>query len=123
MVARGRGRERVVARVSGPRAVGRAGSELLPGMHMVASHLDRWWLGTRHGAIRHWHLDAYLDEFAFRRDGRDGRDGRDRRNRRNRRNSRNRRDGRARGLLFHRLMEGVASTEAVTLRELWGGMA
>ncbi len=72
---------------------------------MVASHLDRWWLGTRHGAIRHWHLDAYLDEFAFRFDGRDGR------------------DGRARGLLFHRPMEGVASTEAVTLRELWGGMA
>ena len=84
---------------------------------MVASHLDRWWLGTRHGAIRHWHLDAYLDEFAFRFDGRDGRNSRDGRDGRNRRN------GRARGLLFHRPMEGVASTEAVTLRELWGGMA
>lgn len=31
-----------------------------------ASHLDRWWLGTHHGAMRWRHLDAYLDEFVFR---------------------------------------------------------
>lgn len=79
---------------------GRTSGELLPGVHTVASHLDRWWLGTHHGAIRQRHLDAYLDEFTFRF---------------------NRRNSRARGLLFYRLMEGAASTDAVPLRALWGG--
>jgi hypothetical protein len=79
---------------------GRTGSQLLPGVHKVASHLDRWWLGTHHGAIRHRHLDAYLYEFTFRF---------------------NRRNSRARGLLFYRLMECAASTDAVPLRALCGG--
>jgi hypothetical protein len=66
---------------------------------MVASHLDRWWLGTHHGAIRHRHLDVHRRvTFRF-----------------------NRRNSRARGLVFYRLMEGAASTDAVPLRALWGG--
>jgi transposase-like protein len=45
---------------------GQTGSDLLPGVHLVAFHLDRWWLGTHRGAM-HWrHLDAYLDEFVYR---------------------------------------------------------
>jgi transposase-like protein len=79
---------------------GQTGSDLLPGVHLVASHLDRWWLGTHHGAMRWRHLDAYLDEFVFRF---------------------NRRGSRARGLLFHRLMEGAVATDHAPLRDIWGG--
>lgn len=39
---------------------------LMPRVHLVASLLDRWWLGTHQGAIRPAHLDYYLDEFTFR---------------------------------------------------------
>lgn len=67
---------------------GLTGGELLPDVHLVASHLDRVWLGTHHGAIRRRHLDAYLDEFVFRF---------------------NRRTSRKRGLLFYRLMEGAVT--------------
>ncbi len=41
-------------------------SELLPGVHRVASLLKRWLLGTHQGAVRSQHLDYYLDEFTFR---------------------------------------------------------
>ena len=82
------------------KASGQTGSDLLPGVHLVASHLDRWWLGTHHGALRWRHLDAYLDEFVFRF---------------------NRRGSRARGLLFYRLMEGAVVTEHTPLRDIWGG--
>lgn len=34
--------------------------------HYAIAHLKRWWLGTHHGAISAKHLQAYLDEFAFR---------------------------------------------------------
>lgn len=34
--------------------------------HIVIALLKRWWLGTFHGAISSKHLDAYLEEFAFR---------------------------------------------------------
>jgi hypothetical protein len=49
---------------------GLTGPDLLPGVHLIASHLDRWWLGTHHGAMQWRHLDAYLDEFVFRCDRR-----------------------------------------------------
>lgn len=78
------------------------GSDLLPGVHLVASHLDRWWLGTHHGAMRWRHLDAYLDEFVFRFD---------------------RRSSMARGLLFYRLLDGAVATDHTPLSGIWGGTA
>lgn len=57
---------------------------VMPRVHIVASHLKRWLLGTHQGGIQHQHLDYYLDEFTFRF---------------------NRRRSRARGLLFHRLAQ------------------
>ena len=58
--------------------------EVMPRVHIVASLLKRWLLGTHQGGIQHRHLDYYLDEFTFRF---------------------NRRRSRARGLLFHRLAQ------------------
>ncbi len=58
----------------------------LPPVHIVASLLKRWILGTHQGAVSHHHLDFYLDEFTFRF---------------------NRRRARHRGLLFYRLLEGA----------------
>ena len=46
-------------------------------------------LGTHQGAVRPEHLDAYLDEYTFRF---------------------NRRTSRARGLLFHHLLEQAVQT-------------
>jgi transposase-like protein len=59
-------------------------SELLPRVHLTASLLKRWLLGTHQGAIGREHLDYYLDEFTFRF---------------------NRRNSRSRGKLFLRLAE------------------
>jgi len=39
---------------------------LMPRVHLVASLLDRWWLGIHQGAIRPIQLEYYLDEFTFR---------------------------------------------------------
>ena len=58
--------------------------EVMPRVHTVAALLKRWLLGTHQGGIQRQHLDYYLDEFTFRF---------------------NRRRSRARGLLFHRLVE------------------
>jgi hypothetical protein len=66
--------------------------KLLPGVHRVASLLQRWILGTHHGAVQPGHLDDYLDEFVFRF---------------------NRRTSRSRGLLFHRLMQQAVVTNPV----------
>ena len=41
-------------------------SELLPRVHLMASLMKRWLLGTHQGAISREHLDYYLDEFTFR---------------------------------------------------------
>jgi hypothetical protein len=38
----------------------------LQGCHWTTSLLKRWLLGTHAGAVRPKHLQAYLDEFAFR---------------------------------------------------------
>ena len=38
----------------------------LPRVHLVASLLKRWLLGTHQGAVSREHLDYYLDEFTFR---------------------------------------------------------
>ena len=69
----------------------------MPGVHRVASLLKRWLLGTHQGAVSAEHLDAYLNEFAFRF---------------------NRRASRRRGLLFYRLLEQAVATGPITYREL-----
>ena len=71
--------------------------ELLPGAHRVAALLQRWILGTHHGAVQPGHLDDYLDEFVFRF---------------------NRRSSRSRGLLFYRLMQQAVATAPVTYNNL-----
>jgi transposase-like protein len=38
----------------------------LPAIHLVFGLAKRWLLGTHHGAVRHKHLQAYLDEYVFR---------------------------------------------------------
>lgn len=73
---------------------------VMPRVHLVASLLDRWWLGTHQGAIRSAHLDYYLDEFTFRF---------------------NRRTSRARGLLFYRLMQHAVTSDPVPYRTIVGG--
>jgi transposase-like protein len=44
----------------------RRASDALQGCHWTTSLLKRWLLGTHAGAVRPKHLQAYLDEFAFR---------------------------------------------------------
>jgi hypothetical protein len=44
----------------------RCESDALQGCHWTTSLLKRWLLGTHTGAVRPKHLQAYLDEFAFR---------------------------------------------------------
>jgi len=75
---------------------------VLPGPHPIASLLKRWLIGTHQGAVRHEHLDYYLDEYTFRF---------------------NRRSSKARGLLFHRLVEQAVQIKPVTYRGIVGGVA
>jgi len=69
----------------------------MPNVHRVASLLKRWLLGTHQGAVKATHLQAYLDEFAFRF---------------------NRRRSRACGMLFYRLLEHAAIAEPIAYRQL-----
>lgn len=77
-----------------------AAVEAFPRVHLVASHLKRWLLGTHQGAASGRHLDYYLDEFTFRF---------------------NRRTSASRGKLFLRLMENAVALEPVTFRQIVGG--
>jgi transposase-like protein len=72
-------------------------SKELPGVHMVASLLKRWLIGTLHYRVSDKHLEYYLDEYAFRF---------------------NRRNSRARGLLFYRLLQQAVQTDPHPLTEL-----
>jgi transposase-like protein len=72
---------------------------LMPHVHMIASLLKRWLLGTHQGAVQEMHLQAYLNEYAFRF---------------NRRKSANR------GLLFYRLLESAMQVPPTTQDELLG---
>ena len=76
---------------------GQQSHELLPGVHQVASLAQRWLLGTHRGGVKPEHMQAYLDEFAFRFNGR--------------------RSG-ARGMLFYRLLEQAVQTPPRTYRSL-----
>jgi len=67
--------------------------ESMPGVHRVAALLQRWMMGTHHGAVQPNQLDYYLDEFVFRF---------------------NRRTSRSRGLLFYRLLQQTVMTKPVT---------
>ncbi len=67
----------------------------MPGVHTVASLLKRWLLGTHQGSVTGEHLDAYLNEFAFRF---------------------NRRHSRRRGLLFLRLLQYAIITPPTRYR-------
>jgi transposase-like protein len=67
----------------------------MPGVHRVAALLKRWLLGTHQGSVTGDHLDAYLNEFAFRF---------------------NRRHSRRRGLLFLRLLQHAVLTSPTRYR-------
>ncbi|WP_082057002.1 IS1595 family transposase [Psychromicrobium lacuslunae] len=69
----------------------------LPAVHMVASQLKRWMLGTMHYGASSDHFGYYLDEFTFRF---------------------NRRAANSRGLLFYRLLHQAVRTEPRPLNEL-----
>jgi len=73
------------------------GPEALPRVHLIASLLKRWMLGTHQGAISKVHLEHYLDEFVFRF---------------------NRRTSGSRGKLFSRLMEQAVQTPPVPYARL-----
>jgi transposase-like protein len=70
---------------------------VMPGVHRVASLLQRWLLGTHQGGVSIERLDAYLNEFTFRF---------------------NRRHSRRRGMLFYRLLEQSIAAEPITYRSL-----
>lgn len=72
-------------------------SELLPRIHLVASLLKRWMLGTHQGAVSHEHLEFYLDEFTFRF---------------NRRHSKNR------GKLFYRMVQQAVAIDPVSYKSM-----
>jgi transposase-like protein len=63
--------------------------KVLPGVHLVASLLKRWTIGTLHYGVSEKHLAYYLDEYTFRF---------------------NRRTAKARGLLFYRLLQQALNT-------------
>jgi len=71
----------------------------MPAVHLVASLLKRWLLGTHQGAVREVHLQAYLEEYAFRF---------------------NRRNSYQRGLLFYRLLQQIVVTAPETYKKIVG---
>lgn len=74
-----------------------AAHESMPGVHRVAALLQRWLLGTHHGAVQPKQLDSYLDEFVFRF---------------------NRRTSKSRGLLFYRLLQRSILTSPITYKDV-----
>lgn len=77
-----------------------ASSHLLPRVHLVASLVKRWLLGTHQGAVKSKHLDYYLDDFTFRF---------------------NRRKSASRGKLFYRLLQQAVEIDPVPYDEIVGG--
>lgn len=76
---------------------GKTASKLLPRVHLGASLLKRWLLGTHQGGVSRDHLDRYLDEFTFRF---------------------NRRASTHRGKLFYRLTEQAVASAPTTFKHL-----
>jgi transposase-like protein len=79
-----------------------ASAHLLPRVHLVASLVKRWLLGTHQGAVKSRHLDYYLDEFTFRF---------------------NRRKSASRGKLFYRLLQQAVEIDPVPYTTIVGGKA
>jgi transposase-like protein len=71
--------------------------KLLPGVHLIASLIKRWLLGTHQGSVDDAHLPAYLDEFTFRF---------------------NRRRSRSRGMVFYRVLELAVAHHPVRYSDL-----
>jgi transposase-like protein len=69
----------------------------LPGVHLIASLLKRWLLGTHQGAVSPEHLPYDREEFTFRF---------------------NRRTSKARGLLFYRLLQQAVAVQPTTSNQL-----
>ena len=69
----------------------------MAGVHRVAALIQRWLLGTHHGAVQPDQLSHYLDEFVFRF---------------------NRRTSLSRGMLFYRLLEQAIVTEPATYKHI-----
>ena len=66
------------------------GPQMMPRVHLVASLLKRWLLGTDQGAVSQAHLQAYIEKFCLRF---------------------NRRSSRSRGKLFFRIIEQAVRRE------------
>jgi transposase-like protein len=75
----------------------KASAQTLPHVHLIASLVKRWLLGTHHGAVSPRHLPYYLDEYAFRF---------------------NRRMSTHRGKLFYRLVAQAVQCEPLTCAEI-----
>jgi transposase-like protein len=73
------------------------GEHMLPRVHRAVSLLKRWMLGTHQGAVRHQHLEDYLNEFVFRF---------------------NRRKSASRGKLFYRIAQQAAQIAPTTYEKL-----
>ena len=76
---------------------GKEANEVLPGVHRVAALVKRWLMDTHQGSFEEDHLQAYLDEFAFRF---------------------NRRKSSHRGMLFFRLIEQSVARHPMPFHEL-----
>ena len=76
---------------------GKKANEVLPGVHRIAARVKRWLMGTHQGSFEADHLQAYLDEFAFRF---------------------NRHKSAHQGMLFYRLMEQCVAMHLMSFREL-----
>jgi transposase-like protein/predicted RNA-binding Zn-ribbon protein involved in translation (DUF1610 family) len=81
------------------RALRSSAQTALPRVHLVFSLLRRWLMSTHQGAVRHSHLDYYLDEFTFRF---------------------NRRTSASRGKLFFRMLQQAVEIEPQPYRTLHG---
>ena len=68
-------------------------------VHWVISLVQRWLDGTDHGAVKPSHLQAYLNEFAFRS---------------------NRRLSTHRGMLFYRLVQQAVTARPPSTKEFYG---
>lgn len=79
------------------KARGEDPGELLPAVHVIASLIKRWLLGTHQGSVDAAHLPNYLDEFVFRF---------------------NRRRSRSRGMVFCRLLQLAVGHDPVRYRDL-----
>jgi len=87
--------ERNVQRTGGEDALNQ-----LNHVHLVISLLKRWLAGTHHGAVKPEHLQAYLDEFAFRF---------------------NRRLSSHRGMLFYRLVQQSVLSCPPAIKDFYNG--